>query len=364
MLLEPCLAAERLDVFPGGDLLQVWELARGRVRAWRVTRRLDPVRRVVECERRPDPADPDVALPAAPGVCATPGPALTPPAPSDALASPLRGAPPARVSDAVPDRAVRAEEYAAGVVRSVWRVTEAGPDACVVRLERSGAECVGRGRCATALRREVRAAVRTVARAAVSWERWDELLVGWEEGVVLGGPPEVAYQVVAEAGAWPDAVSGAVRAEVAEPATGVQVAVTEWAGRPGDGGVGVFGSVRLAFAGAGRVVEKDVVRPAGLAASAGSWSLVPDAAGTRLVRWRGVLLDPDAVLRQPRAAADAAGAGPSQEPSVDARAAELGPPEAPLAVVRDEVRSWLSRADREVLALAEWRAGSVLRHVG
>ncbi|MFK0235529.1 aromatase/cyclase [Streptomyces vinaceus] len=179
-----------------------------------------------------------------------------------------------------------------------------------------------------------RAQLATLKEAAEGWDRLDGLLLSFEDSVRITGPADLAYQFLYEAADWTDRVPHVSRVAVTEEAPGVQLLSMDTV--TADGSAHTTESVRVCFPAAGRIVYKQTVTPALMAAHTGEWSLIPDERGVTAVSQHSVLLREEAVERV------------------------LGPG-AGLAEARTYVREALGRNSTATLALAKRHAETAIR---
>jgi aromatase len=284
VLLSSSVHAERMDFDGSREQVWLWDVVADRVRSSRARRVLHPQTRTIEFEESED------------GSASLPG------------------------AEVAGSWTVQAEGEHRATVTSSCRVVSAGPAGSLVTLERDIGERLD-GLC----------------RAAEQWEKFDELMLSFEESVRVDGPAELVYDFLYRMADWPDLVPHIDWTRVTEDRPGVQVAAfgtcAEATGR-----TVALETVRLCFPHAGRIVFKETVTPELIAAHSGEWSVVPDEAGLTVSCLHRLLLreaDIEPVL--------GAGACPA-----DARL---------------HVRERLAAADRETLGLARWHAQSAVRRV-
>jgi aromatase len=216
-----------------------------------------------------------------------------------------------------------------------WRVAPDGADRCLLTLRHE--RPAGTWETTAALDTDVRTELAALREAAERWDRLDELLLSFEDSVHVTGSPELVYDFLYRVEDWADLVPHVERAEVTEDQPGVQETVLHTCA-PDTGETFVSGAVRLCFPAAGRIVHKETVTPACVAAHYGEWYLEPGTTGVRVVSAHQVM------LRE-----SAAGAAPAGG--------------APLVDARRHLREWLGGASREVLDLARWHAESAVRRL-
>ncbi|MFG3207875.1 SRPBCC family protein [Streptomyces sp. NPDC048192] len=217
----------------------------------------------------------------------------------------------------------------------VWSVAPDGADRCLLTLRQE--RPAGPGQPPGALETDVQAELAVLREAAERWERWDELLLSFEDSVYVAGSPELVYDFLYRVEDWAERLPHVEWAEVTEDRPGVQATVLHTCD-PDTGRTQVSEAVRLCFPAAGRIVHKQTVTPDPVAAHYGEWSLEPDATGVRVVSVHQVMLRDSAVEPLP---------GRGAEP-VDARR---------------YVREWLGRTSTEALDLARWHAESAVRRL-
>ncbi|MEV8536838.1 SRPBCC family protein [Streptomyces sp. NPDC051211] len=185
--------------------------------------------------------------------------------------------------------------------------------------------------------RETELLLAQVRETAEQWERLDELLLSFEDSVLVPGPAELVYDFLHRIEDWPERVPHVEWAEVTEDLPGVQLAVVDSSTGPG-GATVTSRTARLCFPAAERIVFKELRTPGPIAAHSGEWSLLPEDGGVRVVCAQRVMLR-------------------------EADAAELPGAGAGLAEARRQVRMSLGRAGTEVLRLAKWHAQSAVRRL-
>lgn len=220
-------------------------------------------------------------------------------------------------------------------VSGSWSVTPEGDDRCLLTLRQ---ECpAGPGETPETLEAGVRAELAVLREAAERWDRFDELLLSFEDSGYVCGPPELVFDFLYRIEDWAELVPHVERAEVSEDRPGVQAMVLHTCD-PETGETTVSESVRLCFPGAGRIVHKETVLPDLVAAHCGEWYLEPDASGVRVVSAHTVML-------QERAVEAVLGGG------------------ARLVDARRYVRERLGRMNTEALSLVRWHAESAVRRL-
>jgi aromatase len=282
LLLSAPVHVERLDFDGALERLRLWDVADERVRSCHVRRILDARSRTVAFEQE------DVFRPGLP-------------------------------------------------VKGTWAVEADGPDGCRLSLRQ---ECVPEplaGLEGAAFQGATVRQLGEVKESAERWERLDELLMSFEDGVHVDGPAEVVYDFLHRIEDWPDLLPHVDAAAVTEDVPGVQIASVETCAAP-DGLPVTVRTVRLCFPSAARIVSKELRPPELVAAHTGEWSLEPEEGGVRVVRTQRVMLREEAV-----------------EPL-------LGPGTG-LAEARRYVRSRLGRAANETLRMARWHALSAVRRL-
>lgn len=217
-----------------------------------------------------------------------------------------------------------------------WSVEAQGEERALVTL-RHERPPAGPGDLPDAVEAGVRAQLAWVRQTAGAWDRLDELLLSFEDGVRVEGPGELVYDFLYRIEDWAGLIPHVERARVTEDQPGVQVAALDTCAEESGRTVGVE-TVRLCFPHAGRIVYKETVTPELIAAHSGEWYLVPDASGVTVVSAHHVMLREEAV-----------------EPLLGQGAT--------LLEARRHVREWLGRASTETLALAKWHAESAVHRL-
>ncbi|MGW0752573.1 SRPBCC family protein [Streptomyces sp. NPDC002587] len=285
LLLPPPVHVERMDFDGVRERLRLWDVADERVRSFHVRRVLHPQSRSVEFEQE------DTARPGAP-------------------------------------------------TTGTWTVREQGARSLLtLRQERTleGLPAAETARSRHEWQAEPAERLAHVKAIAERWDRLDELLLSFEDSVHVDGPAELVYDFLHRIEDWPERIPHVESASVIEDVPGVQVASVDTCAAPGGGTVSTR-VVRLCFPSAARIVYKELVTPALIAAHSGEWSLVPDQGGVRVVCAQQVMLREEAVEEV------------------------LGPGTC-LAEARRYVRTWLGRASTETLRLAKWHAQSTVRRL-
>ncbi|MCO6008429.1 aromatase/cyclase [Actinoallomurus purpureus] len=119
-------------------------------------------------------------------------------------------------------------------------------------------------------------------RLAESWDRLGELVFSFEDSIHIDAAPEAVYGFLHDAGEWPKRLPHVAAMEFDETPDGVQTMAMRT--RAKDGSTHLTESVRVCFP-AQRIVYKQVVTPALIAAHTGEWVLEKVDAGV-LVRSR------------------------------------------------------------------------------
>ncbi|MFJ8017083.1 aromatase/cyclase [Streptomyces sp. NPDC096339] len=283
LLMPPSVHVERLDFDGTEDRFQMWVTANGEVKSWFSRRAMDPVGRRVEF-RQETPAAPALSL----------GGRWT------------------------------VEDLGAGRSRLTldhdFTVAEGRPD---------DAAWVG-----LATDTNSRAELDRIKEAAERWERLDDLVLTFEDEIKVQAPPELVYDFLYRADAWPAHLSHVTRAEVTEDAPGIQHLSTDTLGA--DGVRQTTESVRICFPAAYRLVWKETPATPLFAAHTGEWALFPDETGVTAVSRHSVLLREEAVET-------------------------VFGPGADLAEARAYVRQALGRDSTATLAVAAQHAESAVR---
>ncbi|MEV0695858.1 aromatase/cyclase [Streptomyces sp. NPDC050388] len=282
LFLPPVVHVERLDFDGREDRLHTWSVVDGRIRSWFSRCVQDPSARRVEC-RQIDPQ------------------------------------PPVRT------------------MSGVWRVEERGPAACRLVLQHEFTLLDDRPESAAWAERVVDADSRAcLARLKHLAERWpvlDELVLSFEDEVRVNGPAELVHDFLYRAEDWARALAHVERVDLVEDQPGVQRMAMDTRGA--DGAVHTTESVRVCFPHAGRLVHKQTVTPALVAAHTGEWQVVPDAYGVTVVSQHSVVVRDEAIEQV------------------------LGPG-ADLARARRHLREALGRHSLAVLGLARHRAETAI----
>ncbi|MFD9393236.1 aromatase/cyclase [Streptomyces sp. NPDC060000] len=227
---------ERLEFDGERERLRMWSLMDGRLKACILHRHLDPVRRRIDHRQEP------------------------PAAPLASMTGVLT----------VHDQGTHASE---AELRYAFSVVDDLPH------DRAWAQ--------QAADRNSRIHLADLKRLAEHWTRLDELTLAFEESIRVNGPPELVYDFLYRAADWPGSVPHITRADLTEDAPGVQhLSLQTLTGH----GAQTTESVRICFPHAGRIVYKQTVPPAALAAHTGEWSVVPDETGVTVTAQHTVVL--------------------------------------------------------------------------
>ncbi|MFE4645351.1 aromatase/cyclase [Streptomyces sp. NPDC056730] len=143
-------------------------------------------------------------------------------------------------------------------------------------------------RAERALDTESTAALAGLRSLAERWARLDRLVLSFEDTVRVQAPPEDVYEFLYRVSRWPGRLPHIARLHLTENAPGVQVVTADT--RTADGAVHTTESVRICFPHAGRIVYKQTITPALLAAHTGEWSVLPDGNGVTVVSTHSVML--------------------------------------------------------------------------
>ncbi|MEU6479751.1 aromatase/cyclase [Streptomyces sp. NPDC047017] len=275
LYFPPNIHVERLESDEGTERLRMWATANDTVKTWSSRRRPDPGRRRIEFRQE---------IPAAPltGMGGT------------WIVEEL-GAPATRLT-LLHDFTVagdRAED-----VEWVLRATDTNSTSELGRLKA----------------------------LAERWRELDDLVLSFEDSVHVEGPAERVYDFLYRVGDWPERVPHVDRLDLVEETPGVQVMSMDT--RTADGSVHTTESVRVCFPETRRIVYKQTVTPALMAAHTGEWSVRPEGTGLKVTSRHSVVLRPENI-----------------EPI-------LGPG-ADLAAARRYVRRALGRNSGATLALAK-----------
>ncbi|MET9735948.1 aromatase/cyclase [Streptomyces sp. NPDC006458] len=283
LYFSPNVHVERLEFDGQHERIRVWALMDGQLRSWVSARRLDQVERRIEFRQE---------------------------LPESSLREMLGGA------MSVRSQGPRDTTLELGIDITTFD----DPDA-------------DRAQARLAAERSIRTQLRELKSVAEQWTRLDELTLTFEDSMRIKGAPELVYDFLYRADAWPGLVPYVARVDLTEEAPGVQriamEAVTEY-------GTHNTESIRICFPHAGRIICKQTVNPALLAAHTTEWSVAPDETGvTVTVRHSVVLREEDiaAVLGE--------GAG--------------------LADARRQVREMLGRNSLTLLTLAKEHAETAVR---
>ncbi|PRH81133.1 cyclase [Streptomyces solincola] len=130
---------------------------------------------------------------------------------------------------------------------------------------------------------------------AERWTALDALLLSFEDSVRVEAAPEAVYEFLYRASEWPERLPHVARLDLTDVSPGVQVMAMDT--RTADGSLHTTESVRICFPHAGRIVYKQTVTPALMAAHTGEWSVLPDGDGVRVVSQHRVVLREEAVRR-------------------------------------------------------------------
>ncbi|MFD8750665.1 aromatase/cyclase [Kitasatospora sp. NPDC059577] len=281
-LFTPTVHAERVDGDDRRERIRIWAFANGEVRSWTSLRELDPATRRVEFRQEVSQAP----------VASMTGSWTMNPAPGGGTEVVL-GHAFAAVDDSAPDLA--------------WI------DRAVDRNSLSELGCL----------KEI----------AERDPGLDELLLSFDDTVLVRGPREEAYAFVRRCELWPERLPHVARLDLTEPADGVQTMVMDT--RAPDGTTHTTESVRICLP--ERIVYKQTVLPPVMAAHTGTWTFEETAGGVAVTSRHTVVLRAEAV------------------PVL------LGP-DATLAEARDRVRAALGANSRTTLehakALVERGAGA------
>jgi aromatase len=128
---------------------------------------------------------------------------------------------------------------------------------------------------------------------AESWNRLDELVLTFEDSVRVRGGAELVYDFLYRVADWPERIPHVARLDLTEDEPGVQVMSMDTT--TADGSAHTTESVRVCFPHAGRIVYKQMVTPALMAAHTGEWSVVPDETGVTVTSQHNVVLRQEAV---------------------------------------------------------------------
>ncbi|GGV66854.1 hypothetical protein GCM10010277_74990 [Streptomyces longisporoflavus] len=206
-----------------------------------------------------------------------------------------------------------------------------------------------------------RAELESLRRIAESRAGLDDLVLSFEESVRVNGPGELLYDFLYRAADWPALLPHMPRLRLTESSPGVQILDYDVRLPDGpDAAVRTEGSVRLCFPHAGRIVFKQTLPSAPVAAHTGEWSVLPDEYGVRVIAQHTVLLDEGAVqaalLASEKAAARARG-------KLAATAKPASGPASPsvLELARRRVRQAIGRTSLAILELAGQHAESSVR---
>ncbi|MET7686068.1 SRPBCC family protein [Streptomyces sp. NPDC005423] len=317
---------ERVGLDGGEEHLRVWETAGGRVRSLLVRRVLDPQARSIDFEQRESgwPATPE-----------TGSWSVRPDGEEHALLTLRHDLPPTPTPTPTPAASPSAASTPASPSVSVSGAATASGPAQTARAARA-ARAAGVAGVAEVAGAEILDRLERVRETAGRWQHLDELLLSFEDSVRIQGPLEVVYDFLYRIGDWADLLPHVERTQVSEDRPGIQFVTLDTC--TDSGTRSVARSVRLCFPHAGRIVYKETLNPALIAAHSGEWYLAPDAWGVRAVCARRIMLreeDVTAVL--------GAGAG--------------------LADARRHLRGELGAAAAEALGLAKWHAESAVRRL-
>lgn len=249
VFLPPTVHVEQLESDGESERLRMWATANGEVRSWTSRRVLDPVAYRVDFRQ-------------------------------EVLSRPVAS------------------------MGGTWAVEPLGPESSRVSLRNDFTVAddlpADRAWVRRAAESNSRASLDHLRRLAERWHRLADLVLSFEDSVLLDAPAERVHDLLHGGFAVPGTAVPAGRAAGGgRHGPAVRLAAVE---RDGPGGERELStSVRLGFPRAGRVVYKEIPRagdrPALLSARAGEWSVVPDAAGTgtAVIARHHAVLDEDGV---------------------------------------------------------------------
>lgn len=233
---------ERLEFDGAAERLRMWATADGRVRSWISERALDPGTRSVEFRQ----TRPQLPLTAMSGLWTV---------------------------------EERPDQSSLVTLRHDYTVHTPGDAAWVERRLAANTEAQMAG----------------IGALAERWRLLDDLVLSFEDAVRIEAPAEHVYDFLHRVDTWPALIPHVARLEVTEDVPGVQLMAMDT--QTADGAVHTTESVRICFPHAGRIVYKQTVTPALMAAHTGEWNLVPDADGVTAVAQHNVVLREEAVER-------------------------------------------------------------------
>nr|AQW35063.1 cyclase [Streptomyces griseoruber] len=253
-VFPPSVHVEQTPAGEGEETLRIWATANGEVKAWTSRRRLDPVARTITF--RQEVSQPPVA--------AMGGTWTVRPLPDGG-------------SEVVLDHDFAAVDDLPENVSWIERALDHNSGAELERLRASAEQA----------------------------DRLGELLLEFEDTVLVQGRAEDVYDFVWRADLWQERLPHVVRLVLDEPAPGIQE--LEMDTRATDGSTHTTKSVRVGFA-PGRIVYKQQRVPALLTVHTGAWTLTDTPQGLSATSRHTVVINPDnvtAVLGEGATVADA-----------------------------------------------------------
>ena len=173
-----------------------------------------------------------------------------------------------------------------------WSVKALGPDRCRLTVDHAFTAVDDRPEDVAWLERatiaNAHSDLKSLKFLAQRWARLDELVLSFEESVRVKGPAELVYGFLYEVADWPQQVPHVRRVQLDEPQVGVQKVTMDLAAA--DAGTHTVESVRVCFPHAGRIVHKETVPRALIAAHCGEFSVLPDETGVTVLSQHHVVL--------------------------------------------------------------------------
>jgi aromatase len=145
---------------------------------------------------------------------------------------------------------------------------------------------------ARAVDRNSRSELDSLKRAAERRPGLGELMMTFEDSVVIDAPPADVYDFIYDCRLWPERLPHVSRLELEEKPGGIQRMTMDT--RAPDGAVHSTESVRLCFP-AGRIVYKQTTVPRLLTAHTGRWTFAESSGGTVATSQHTAVINPDTV---------------------------------------------------------------------
>lgn len=140
-----------------------------------------------------------------------------------------------------------------------------------------------------------RAELAHLAQLAEGWTRLGDLVLSFEDSVLVDGPAELVYDFLYRVRDWPRLVPHVSRLDVTEDEPGIQVMSMDTL--TADGASHTTESVRVCFPHAGRIVYKQTATPLLMAAHTGEWSVQEEGNSVRVTSHHSVLLRPETITQ-------------------------------------------------------------------